>query len=143
MSGRSRMARRGQFIGAVLVATVALAGGVALGRQLAPGPVVRVQSTFPVTAPPDPAVLVQALLDFPVGTVVPSHTHGGAAYVTILAGEITVEGPDGARTYHAGETLVEQPGHVYAAFNSGDTPASLIVTYLVPAGAEVTTLVGK
>ena len=137
------MTRCGQLIGVVFVAAVALTSGVALGRQLAPGPVVRVQSMFPITAPPDPAVLVQAPLDFPVGTVVPPHTHGGAAYVTIIAGEITVQGPDGTHTYRAGETLVEQAGHVYAAFNSGDTPASLIVTYLVPEGAPVTTLVGK
>ena len=131
------------LIGAVLAAATALAGGVALGRQLAPGPVARVQSTFVVAGPPDPAALVQALLDFPVGTVVPPHTHGGAAYVTIVEGEITVQGPEGTRTYRVGETLVEQPGQVYAAFNSGDTPASLIVTYLVPQGAAVTTLLPK
>ncbi len=50
-------------------------------------------------------------------------------------------GPDGEHTYRPGDTFVEQPGHVYAAFNPGGTPASLAVTYLVPKGVPVTVLV--
>jgi quercetin dioxygenase-like cupin family protein len=137
------MSIRVQVISVTLAAAIALSIGVTLGSQLAPGPVPRVQSTFAVDAPPDPAELVQAVLDFPVGTVVPPHTHGGAAYITILTGELTVQGPDGARTYGPGDTLVEQPGQVYAAFNPGKAPASLVVTYLVPKGAPVTTVVGE
>lgn len=132
-----------RVLGGLTGVVVALAGGVALGQQLAPGPVPRVQSTFEVSSPPDPADLVQAVLDFPVGTIVPPHVHGGPAYVTILAGELTVQGPDGIHSYQAGDTLVERPGAVYSAFNFGDTPASLVVTYLVPRGAPVTTLVDK
>ena len=135
------MVVRAQILSVVLVAAVALTAAMTRGQQLAPGPVPRAQSTFEVASLPVPADLVQAVLDFPVGTVVPPHVHGGAAYITILEGELLVEGPDGARTYHAGDTLVEQPGQVYAAATVGDSPASLVVTYLVPKGAPVTTVI--
>ena len=131
------------WIGATLVAAVALAAGVALGQDLAPGPVPRAQSTFAVLDPPNPAELVQAVLDFPVGTAVAPHTHGGAAYITMLEGELTVQGPDGTHTYRAGDAFMEHPGHVYAAYNPGDRPASLVVTYLVSPGVPVTTPVTK
>ena len=132
---------RTQLLSGLLGAAVALIATVSLGQQLAPGPVPRVQSTFDVASLPVPADLVQAVLDFPVGTVVPPHVHGGAAYVTILEGELMVHGPDGAQTYRAGETLVEQPGYVYAAATVGDIPASLVVTYLIPKGGPVTTVI--
>jgi quercetin dioxygenase-like cupin family protein len=63
--------------------------------------------------------------------------------VTIIEGELTVTGPDGPHTYRAGDTLVEVPGTIYAAHNSGDGPASLVVSYLIPRGAPVTTVVGQ
>jgi quercetin dioxygenase-like cupin family protein len=102
-----------------------------------------VQSTFEIGSMPVPAELVQAVLDFPPGTVVPPHVHGGAAYVTIISGELMVQGPDGPHTYRAGDTLVEQPGQVYAAANLSDAPASLVVTYLIPKGAPVTTVIDR
>lgn len=135
------MSFRLYIVGVVAVAAVMLTAGVALGRQLAPGPVPRAQSTFEIESVPVPATLVQAVLDFPVGASVPSHVHGGAAYVTILEGELTVTGPDGPVTYRAGDTLIEIPATVYAAHNSGDGPASLMVSYLIPRGAPVTTVV--
>ena len=137
------MFMRAQVVGALVLATAALTTEVALGQQIAPGPVPRAESTFEVASLPVPLELVQAVLDFPPGTVVPPHVHGGAAYVTILAGELTVEGPDGPRTYRAGDTLVEQPGLVYAAANLADSTASLVVTYLIPSGAPETTLVPR
>ena len=134
---------RAEVLGALLVVTVALSTSATVGQEVAPGPVPRAESRFEVASLPVPAELVQAVLDFPPGTVVPAHVHVGAAYVTILAGELLVEGPDGPPTYRAGDTLVEQPGQVYAAANPGDTPASLVVTYLVPKGAPVTTVVAR
>src|SRR5215208_902514 len=128
------------ILGALLGVAVVLTTTVARGQDLAPGPVPRVESTFEPASIPVPVELVQAVLDFPPGTVVPAHVHGGAGYVTILAGELLVEGPDGPRTYRAGDMLVEQPGQVYTAFNRTDAPASLVVTYLIPKGAHVTTM---
>jgi quercetin dioxygenase-like cupin family protein len=144
-AGRDSVVVRAQFLrilSVVLMAAVALTVAVTRGQQLAPGPVPRAQSTFEPASVPIPVELVQAVLDFPVGAVVPPHVHGGAAYITIIEGALMVEGPDGARTYQAGDTLMEQPGYVYAAATMGDTPASLVVTYLIPKGAPVTTVVG-
>ena len=132
-----------KVLGASLVVAAALATGVAIGQQIAPGPVPRVQSTFEAASLPVPAEIVQAVLDFPAGTVVPPHVHGGAAYVTIVDGELVVHGPDGAQTYGVGDTLVEQPGQVYSAFNQTDRTASLVVTYIIPKGAPTTTVVGE
>jgi quercetin dioxygenase-like cupin family protein len=127
----------------ILAVIIALVAGAAIGQQFAPGPVPRVQSTFEAGSLPVPAEIVQAVLDFPAGTVVPPHVHGGAAYITIIEGELAVHGPEGAKTYRAGDTLVEQPGQVYAAFNQTDTTASLVVTYIIPKGATTTTVVGE
>ena len=79
----------------------------------------------------------------PPGAVAPPHVNGGAAYITILAGELTIEGPEGVQTYRAGDTLMEVPGQVYAAANTGAATASLIVTHLIPRGAPVTTVVTR
>jgi quercetin dioxygenase-like cupin family protein len=132
-----------KLVPAILALTVALVAGVAIGQQIAPGPVPRVQSTFAVESMPVPAEIVQAVLDFPAGTIVPPHVHGGAAYITIIEGELVVRGPDGANTYRAGDTLIEQPGQVYAAANQTGATASLVVTYLIPKGAPTTTVVGE
>ncbi len=132
-----------KLMAALPVVAVALAAGVTIGQQIVPGPVPRAQSTFAVESQPVPAEIVQAVLDFPPGTVAPPHVHGGAAYITIIEGELMVQGPDGAHIYRAGDTLIEQPGQVYAAANHGDTTASLMVTYLIPKGAPVTTVVGE
>ena len=128
---------------AAFAVAATLVAGVAIGQQIAPGPVPRVQSTFAVESLPVPAQIVQAVLDFPAGTVVPPHVHGGAAYITIIEGELVVHGPDGANTYRSGDTLIEQPGQVYAAFNQTGATASLVVTYLIPKGAPTTTVVGE
>ena len=131
-------------LGSVILAViVALVAGAAIGQQIAPGPVPRAQSTFAVESLPVPAEIVQAVLDFPAGTAVPPHVHGGAAYITIIEGELVVHGPDGATTYRAGDTLIEQPGQVYVASNQTGATASLVVTYLIPKGAPTTTVVGE
>jgi hypothetical protein len=35
------------------------------------------------------------------------------------------------------------PGQVHEAFNSGDSPAHVIATFLLPPGAEATTIQGS
>ncbi|MGD9895310.1 MAG: cupin domain-containing protein [Dehalococcoidia bacterium] len=132
-----------KIVTATFVLVAALASGVAIGQQIAPGPVPRVQSTFEPVSLPVPAEIVQAVLDFPAGTVVPPHVHGGTAYITILEGELEVVGPAGSKTYRVGDTLVEQPGEIFAASNQSDTTASLVVTYIIPKGAPTTTVVSE
>jgi quercetin dioxygenase-like cupin family protein len=132
-----------RVLGLLLAAAVAVLPVAALAQDPAPGPVPRAQSTFEIGSLPVPAEIVQAVLDFPPGAVAPPHVNGGAAYVTILAGELTIEGPEGVQTYRAGDTLMEVPGQVYAAANTGAATASLIVTHLIPRGAPVTTVVTR
>lgn len=140
---RMTMSMRLRAVTVTLIFAAILSVGVAVRAQLAPGPVPRAEATFEPLSLPAPAELVQAVLDFPVGGGAAPHVHGGAGYVTMIAGEITLQGPDGVRVYRAGDSFVEQPGYVYAAVNTGGTPASLMVTYMVPKGAPVTTVVGK
>ena len=132
-----------RLLGLLLAAAVAVLPVAALAQDLAPGPVPRAQSTFEIGSLPAPAELRQRVLEFPPGTVAPPHVNSGAAYITILAGELIIEGPEGVQTYRAGDTLVEVPGQVYAAANTGATTASLIVTHLFPRGAPVTTVVTR
>jgi quercetin dioxygenase-like cupin family protein len=134
--------RRG-LLGLLLAAAVGVLPVAALAQDLAPRPVPRAESTFPIGSLPAPAELRQVVLDFPPGAVAPPHVNSGPAYITILAGELIIEGPEGVQTYRAGDTLMEVSGPVYAAANTGATTASLIVTYLIPPGAPVTTNVTR
>ena len=121
---RTPMYVRIRLLALLLGAPAAVLPVAALARGLAPGPVPRAQSTLEIGSLPAPAELVQTVLDFPPGAAAPPHINGGAAYVTILAGELSIEGPDGVQTYRAGDTLMEVPGQVYAAAKTGATTAS-------------------
>lgn len=80
------------------------------------------------------------VLDFPSGAWTPLHSHGGQTLVTILAGEVT-ERRDGVETiYKPGEGWTEQPGALHEAGNTGTEPASLTALFLLPKGAELTTV---
>lgn len=130
----------------VLVALIAilvamLPFGTALGQQTPSGPIVRQEATFDAATPPAaPFEEVQMVVDFAPGASVAAHTHGGPAYITMIEGEITLRADGVATTYRAGDTFTERPGVLYEGGNTSAAPARLVVTYLVPKGASLTTL---
>jgi quercetin dioxygenase-like cupin family protein len=98
---------------------------------------------FDVEQPPTaPFEAVQMVVDFPPGARVGRHTHGGPGYITMLAGTLTmVIGDAAVRAYGVDESFVEPFKLVAEGANLHAEPASVLVTYLLPVGAPVTTLV--
>ncbi len=132
----------------VLAIAVAFAVAPSLPLPIAQAAVAQAQPTTSFEAwfeaeehPTVPFEAVQLVVDFPVGARVGRHIHAGPGYITMTEGEMTMLiGDAPARAYGPNESFVE-PGRVMAeGANLGSTPASLIVTYLIPVGEAVTTL---
>lgn len=98
---------------------------------------------FDVEQPPTaPFESVQMVVDFPPGARVGRHTHGGPGYITMLAGIMTMSiGDAPVRAYGPNESFVEPFKLVAEGANLHAEQASLLVTYLLPVGAPITTLV--
>jgi quercetin dioxygenase-like cupin family protein len=131
--------------------TLALAVGLlpvggptaALAAPALAQPAASFEAWFDVEQPPPvPFELVQMIVDFPGGARVGRHTHGGPGYVTMLEHELTMSiGDTPVRAYGAGESFVEPFRVVASGAHLGATPSSVLVTYRLPVGAPVTTLV--
>lgn len=69
------------------------------------------------------------------------HTHGGAAFVSIVAGELTLYNetdPCAGTTYPAGTAFVDPGfGNVHIARNEGTSPVTVRVQYVQPDGSTV------
>jgi quercetin dioxygenase-like cupin family protein len=98
----------------------------------------RFDRTVPVDAPYEAHQLV---LDFVPGTVAPLHRHGGPGYITMLQGELTLQTDGDEQVYAEGDSFIEVPESLYEGWNDTDQIASLIVTYIVPEGHDVTRFV--
>ena len=118
-----------------------LANSVALG-QGPPGPTIASAATASVGNISGEYDLINAILDFAPGAAMPSHTHGGLTLVTVLEGELTnaFEG-QAAQVFRAGENWIERPGHL-ALHSAGASAARASVVFLLPKGAELTTMAG-
>jgi quercetin dioxygenase-like cupin family protein len=101
------------------------------------------EAWFDVEQPPTaPFEAVQMIVDFPSGARVGRHTHGGPGYITMLEGELTMSiGDTPVRAYRTDESFVEPFKLVAEGANLSAAPSSVLVTYLLPVGAPVTTLV--
>jgi quercetin dioxygenase-like cupin family protein len=129
-------------IPAALLVALALALPVgALAHGAAPaGPTVAHQATFPNLTLAGQFDELMVVLDFAPGTGVPLHVHGGPTLVTVLAGAITLREKGTEKTYNVGESWTELPGNTHEAANPGPGKAAVVVTFLLPKGAEATTL---
>lgn len=137
------MKRRTMLTAVLAVLALLLSYTVAVGQELPPGPTPVSRSSFEVTAPPAAFDTINLVLDFAPGAWTPMHTHGGEGIVTVLEGTITYRAEDGQeRTVAAGEHWLEHPGHLHAAGNDTDTNARVVATFLLPKGAELTTVEG-
>lgn len=101
-----------------------------------------VEARFPVgDSVSVPFELHQLVLHFAPGAVAALHRHGGPGYITMLEGELTLIADGERHAYRAGDSFVEVPEGVYEGWNGTDEYASLIVTYIVPEGHDVTTYI--
>jgi quercetin dioxygenase-like cupin family protein len=105
-----------------------------------PAPTVVYQSKFPISIQGREYDLLTIIMDFPKGSGVPQHYHGGHVLVTVLSGEMTLKENNTERTMKTGESWTESPGHIHAVVNKGEA-ARIAISVFLPKGAEVTTIV--
>ncbi len=129
---------------ALVIAALALWPAPVLGQDLPPGPTtIHPLGRMPVEHDPGRFEETQTvILDFAPGAWTPLHSHGGLTLVRVLEGEMTRRIHGTEDLFRAGEGWVETPGDVHAAGNAGGTPARVLVTFLLPKGAPLTTVAG-
>jgi len=129
---------------AVLGALLLLPIGLARGQELPPGPTTEQPLTrLPLEADQGGFDEAQVLtLDFAPGDWTPLHSHGGLTLVRVLEGQMTRKAHGIVDVFGPGEGWAEEAGDIHAAGNDGDLPARVLVTFLLPTGAPLTTVEG-
>lgn len=125
----------------LLFATVGTVGVPAAGQTPAPTPVNVATKAFAMTLAAGDYELVNQILDFPPGSGVPQHFHGGPVVVTVLAGELVTADANGERVLKAGDSLLEGTGDKHSVINKTDGTVRVAASYLVPKSAQRTTLI--
>lgn len=126
---------------AFLALAVLVVGGVVASYAAAPGPNIVGTAKFPINVKAGDYDLIAQVVDLAPGGMIPKHTHGGPVVVQVISGAVTLTDATGSKTVKAGGMFTENPGTVHSAANTGSVPARVAVSYLIPKGAEVTTLV--
>jgi len=111
------------------------------GQVATPGPTVVSQAKYPLTVGSGEYDLITRILEFPAGAGFANHMHGGNVLVTVLGGEMTLREKGTDKVVKAGESWTESPGNVHAVMNAGTAAARVVAVFLLPKGAEVTTMV--
>ncbi len=106
-----------------------------------PRPTTVYQSSIAVERPAGAFELVHVVLDLDPGVWTPRHIHGGQELVIVTAGEVTLQRRGDAQVFPAGESWVNTSGVVHTAGNDGSDFAQVVVTFLLPAGRPLTTVV--
>ncbi len=106
-------------------------------------PAIVYQAAYHISVPAGEADLMGLVLNFAPGAGVPNHAHGGPLIVQVLLGQLTLTEDAGAKTYNVGGMFTENTGHVHNAFNEGGTPTQVLVSALIPKGADLQTIVDK
>ncbi len=105
-------------------------------------PVITGQARFPVRLEAGEYELRMLIMEFSPGAGIPEHVHGGHAITTLLDGELVRTRKGTPTTIGPGEFWTEVPGDRHAIASSGAAGARMVVTFLLPKGAEVTTPTG-
>ena len=128
--------KAGVFLACFLLA----AGGLAVANPSTATPVVVNYGTFPVTVGGASYDLITIVQDFPPGTGIPMHRHGGYLVVTVVSGELTLHDKGIDRVIKTGESFTESPGNLHYVTNDGSSQVRIAVSVLLPKGAEITTM---
>jgi quercetin dioxygenase-like cupin family protein len=75
-------------------------------------------------------------VDFPPGGIAYRHVHPGPGIRRLLFGELTIEAPDGTRTYHPGESWHEGANLPVLATASKTEDSAFVRVMLLPAEWE-------
>lgn len=75
-------------------------------------------------------------VDFPPGGIAYRHVHPGPGIRRLLFGELTIDAPDGTRTYHVGESWYEGADHPVLASASMTEDTAFVRVMLLPAEWE-------
>ena len=111
------------------------------GQGSMQGPIIVSQAMFPIKVQSADYDLITQILDFPSGSGVAKHFHGGPVLVTILSGEMTLQEKNTERVLKMGQSWTENPGDQHAVVNAGPVTVRVVVSMLLPKGAKDTTLV--
>jgi quercetin dioxygenase-like cupin family protein len=133
-----------QFLFVTFMALLMISAATAeekAGQTAPPGPVAAYQAKFPITVKGGDYDLLTVILDFPPGAGIPEHFHGGQALATVLSGELTLKEKGAEKIMKTGESWTENPGDRHAVVNAGTVTTRVAVSFLLPRGAEVTTIV--
>ena len=131
----------------LLVALIVfIMGSVAMAQEktsqtAAAGPTTVYQAKFPITLQGGDYDLQTVIIDFPQGSGVPEHVHGGYVLATVLNGEMTLKEKGRERIIRAGESWTENPGDKHSVVNAGAAAARVVVNILLPKGAEATKII--
>jgi quercetin dioxygenase-like cupin family protein len=111
------------------------------GQTAPPGPTTAYQAKFPITVRDSDYDLLTVILDFPPGTGIPMHFHGGWVLATVLSGELTLTEKGTQKIMKTGESWTENAGDRHSVVNAGKANTRVAVSILVPRGTEVNTMV--
>ena len=130
------------------IAVVLLPTGAAITTDVAGAPKPAIPATVTRTTLNAPAVAspldqIRTVFDFAPGAWTPMHKHSGPALITVLEGEMTLRQDGVDRVFRAGESWTEAAGQVHKAGNASGARARVVSNYLVPRGAQATTVVGS
>jgi quercetin dioxygenase-like cupin family protein len=124
------------------IAACAVIGAIpSIAQELPPGVRTVMESNFGPTEQPGEFQVIQLVVELPPGTATPPHIHGGPAYVTVLEGEAIYWEGDEEGHYGPGNMWIEDPGVPGTVINAGAETVRLLVTFLLPSGAPLTTVV--
>jgi quercetin dioxygenase-like cupin family protein len=135
---------RNALLIAALAGTLGLAAGVALARSayppldvlLASGETVIGQ---PIAYPDGAPEVTAAIVTLAPGQATGWHLHEVPLFGYILEGELTVDyGPDGSRTYAAGDAFLEAFGSEHDGLSTAAGPTRLLAVYMGAEGAANT-----
>ncbi|WP_052351868.1 cupin domain-containing protein [Deinococcus pimensis] len=107
----------------------------------APAPQARFSGRFESLAVPAGFTNMVVVVDFPPGAVFPLHKHGGPLLGLVLSGTLTVHQNGRTTTYAAGQSFTEPLGQVHDVANSTDRTVTVVLSYLLPRGAQPDILV--
>ncbi len=126
-------------LGAFLFFTVGLVPPTS-GQELPPGPKTIHRSSHPVESSPAAFETIQMVMDFAPGAWTPPHFHSGETFVLVLDGQMTVRVGENEQVYGPGEGWRELPYELHVAGNGTGENARIMVTFLLPKGAQLTTV---
>lgn len=120
-----------------------VAGGPGIGfAQAPPAVTTRYSCMYEVASLPAEFSVVRWALETAPGTFSPVHQHQGNTYIAVVQGELTLrtQAAGGEWTEHKYPTgsCVTEPANVWhSGGNTGQAPWRLLITFLVPKGAQV------